>query len=95
MEYVYAALLLHSTKKEISEANLKKVVEAAGVAPEEAKIKALVASVEGVNINDAIKQSVAVAAPVASAAPADKKEEKKEEKKSEEEAAGGLANLFG
>lgn len=95
MEYVYAALLLHSTKKEINEANLKKVVEAAGIAPVEAKIKALVASVDGVNIDEAIKQSAAVAAPVAAAAHTDKKEEKKEEKKSEEEAAGGLANLFG
>lgn len=96
MEYVYAALLLHAMKKEVNEASLKKVVEAAGVAPEEAKIKALVASLDGVNIDDAIKQSIAVAAPVASgAAHTEKKEEKKEEKKTEEEAAGGLASLFG
>lgn len=96
MEYVYAALLLHSMKKEVNEANLKKVVEAAGASPEEAKIKALVASLNGVNIDDAIKQSVAVAAaPAAGAQHAEKKEEKKEEKKTEEEAAGGLASLFG
>lgn len=99
MEYVYAALMLHSAKKEINEANVKKIVDAAGIKTEEAKVKALIASLEGVNIDEAIKQSVvaAPAAPAQAAAPAAaKKEEKKEdEAKSEEEAAGGLAALFG
>ena len=95
MEYVYAALMLHSAKKDINEANVKKIVEAAGFPVEEAKVKALIASLDGVNIDEAIKQSVA--APVqAQAAPAEKKkEEKKEEAKTEDEAAGGLAALFG
>jgi large subunit ribosomal protein L12 len=97
MEYVYAALMLHSAKKDINEANVKKIVEAAGFPVEEAKAKALIASLQGVNIDEAIKQSVIAAAPVqAQAAPAEKKkEEKKEEAKTEEEAAGGLAALFG
>ena len=96
MEYVYAALMLHSAKKDINEANVKKIVESVGLHPEEAKVKALIASLEGVNIDEAIKQSVVAAAPVAvQAAPAAKKEEKKEEAKTEEEAAGGLAALFG
>jgi len=97
MEYVYAALMLHSAKKDINEANVKKIVEAAGVKTEEVKVKALIASLEGVNIDEAIKQSVVAAAPVAAApaAPAAKKEEKKEEGKTEDEAAGGLATLFG
>lgn len=97
MEFVYAALMLHSAKKEVNEANLKKVADAAGLAADDAKIKALVASLDGVNIDDAIKQSVAFAAAPAAAvaaAPA-AKEEKKDEKKTEEEAAGGLAALFG
>lgn len=96
MEYVYAALMLHAAKKPIDEQSVKKIVEAAGIKAEDAKIKALIASLDGVNIDEAMKQSVAVAAPVAAApAAAEKKEEKKEEKKTEEEAAGGLASLFG
>jgi len=95
MEYVYAALMLHSAKKDINEANVKKIVEATGLHVEEAKIKALISSLEGVNIDEAIKQSVVAAAPVQAAAPSAKKEEKKEEAKTEEEAAGGLAALFG
>ena len=96
MEYVYAALMLHSAKKDINEANVKKIVESVGLHPEEAKVKALIASLDGVNIDEAIKQSVVAAAPApVHAAPAAKKEEKKEEAKTEEEAAGGLAALFG
>ncbi len=95
MEYVYAALMLHSAKKDINEANVKKIVEATGLHVEEAKVKALIASLDGVNIDEAIKQSVVAAAPVQAATPAAKKEEKKEEAKTEEEAAGGLAALFG
>lgn len=94
MEYVYSALLLHSTKQPITEENVKKVLQIAGVAVDEAKVKALVASLEGVNIDEAIKQAVvAAAAPVAG----EKKEEKKpeEEGKKAEEAAAGLSALFG
>ncbi len=101
MEYVYAALLLHSAGKEINEDNVKKVLEAAGISVDDAKVKALVASLEGVNIDEAIEKAampVAVAAaPAAEAGGEEKKEEKKEEeeKKSEEEAAAGLSALFG
>jgi large subunit ribosomal protein L12 len=100
MEYVYAAMLLHKAGKKVDEAHLKKVLEAVGVHVDEARVKALVAALENVNIDEAIKQAavaqVAVAAPVAHA---EHKEEKKsapkEEKKSEEEAAAGLGSLFG
>ena len=104
MEYIYSALLLHAAGKEITEEHIKKVLTAAGVKVDEARIKALTASLEGVNIDEAIKTAaVAMAAPVATAktaeAPAEgKKEEKKKEKKeevSEEEAAAGLGALFG
>jgi large subunit ribosomal protein L12 len=102
MEYVYAALLLDAAGKEVSEKNLLEVVKAAGMHPDEARAKAIVASLKDVNIKEVIKN--AQAAPVAMAAPAGapahgehaaKKEEKKEEQKSEAEAAGGLASLFG
>ncbi|EET90198.1 MAG: 50S ribosomal protein P1 [Candidatus Micrarchaeales archaeon] len=101
MEYVYAALLLDAAGKEVNEQDLINVVKAAGFTPDEAKAKAIVSSLKGVNIKDVIKNaqaSRAVAAAPAAAQPeqakAAKKEEK-EEKKSEEEAAGGLASLFG
>jgi len=105
MEYVYSAMLLHSAGKKITEENVKKVLTAAGVKADDAKIKALTASLEGVNIDEAIKTAaVPVAAAPSGAAPAEEKPEgKKEEKKkkeekeevSEEEAAAGLGALFG
>ncbi|HIH25300.1 50S ribosomal protein P1 [Candidatus Woesearchaeota archaeon] len=96
MEYVYTAMLLHSAKQPVNEANVKKVLEAAGVKPEEGRVKALVGALDGVDIDAAIKEAAVVqvaAAPVTG--PAAKKEEKKEEKKNDEEAAAGLAGLFG
>jgi len=101
MEYVYAALLLHKLKQEINETNVKKVVKAAGIEPDETRVKALVAALSEVNIEEALKSApVAVAAaPAPAAAPAEakgeKKKEKAEEKKGEEEALAGLSSLFG
>jgi len=101
MEYVYSAMLLHAAGKPVSEENLKKVLTAAGVKADDARVKALTAALEGVNIDEAIKTAVSMptaAAPAApAAAPEKKKEEKKEEeeKVSEEEAAAGLGALFG
>jgi len=99
MEMIYAALLLHSVKQPVNEAHVKKVMEAAGAKVEEAKIKALVSTLEGVNIDDAISKAAmpVAAAPVAAAPSEKKKEEKKEEdvEKKAEEAAAGLGALFG
>ena len=106
MEYIYASMLLHKAHKEINEANVKKVLEAAGVKVDESRVKALIAALDGVNIEQAIEkasQAQVVAAPVASApatgaAKAEEKKEEKsaeEEKKSEEAAAAGLGSLFG
>ncbi len=99
MEYVYSAMLLHSAGQPINEENIKKVLTAAGVKTDAARVKALVASLEGVNIDEAIKAAAVpvAAAPAAAAAPAEKKEKKKEEKKEEvtqDEAAAGLSALF-
>lgn len=102
MQEIYATLLLHDLGKDVNEANLKKVLDAAGANAEPARLKAVIAALEGVNIEEAIKQP-AFAAPVAATpAQADsaKKEEKKEENKEDqakaaEEAAGGLSALFG
>ncbi|MEM3412275.1 MAG: 50S ribosomal protein P1 [archaeon] len=97
MEYIYAALLLHSAGQQITEENLKKVVSATGAKVDEAKIKVIAEGLQGVNIDEILKNAtIATAAPAqapAAAQPA-ATETKKEEKK-EEEAAGGLAALFG
>jgi large subunit ribosomal protein L12 len=101
MKYVYAALLLHSSAQPINEENVKKVVSAAGSQGEEVQVKALVAALSEVNIDEALKSAtmMPVAAAPAAAAPADsKKEEKKsgeDDKKKEEEALAGLGALFG
>ena len=96
---IYVALLLHKAGKEINESNIKKILEAAGVKADDTKIKALVASLEGVNIDDAIKQAAVApvaAVPVAAGGAQPKREEKKEEeKKAVDEAAVGLGALFG
>jgi large subunit ribosomal protein L12 len=96
MEYIYAALLLHKAGKDVNEAHVKKVLEAAGVQAEDGRVKALLAALDGVNIDEAIKSAapMAVAAAPAAAPAAAHKEEKKEEKK-EEDAAAGLGSLFG
>ncbi len=98
MEYVYAAMVLHAAGKKVDEAGLMNVLKAAGTQVDEARAKALVAALEGVNIDEAIKSAAvpaAVAAPAAAqAAKAEEKKEVKEEKK-EEEALSGLSALFG
>ena len=99
MEYVYAALLLHKQKKEINEDNITSVIKASGAAVNEAQVKALVAALADVNIDEAIKASpIAVAAAPAAAASGGKEEKKEVETpsaKTEEQAMEGLSALFG
>jgi large subunit ribosomal protein L12 len=103
MEYVYAAMLLHSAGKPVNEDAVTKVLKAADISVDATRVKALTAALDGVNIDEAIQTAIAApaAAAPAAAAPAptgkgaEKKEEKKEPEVSEEEAAAGLGALFG
>ncbi len=106
MENIYAAMLLHKAGKEINEETVTSVLTAAGLTVDPIQVKALVASLSEVNIEEAIKSAptmmAAPAAAPAAAAPAaekPKEEEKKkkgEEDKAKEEAAlEGLGALFG
>jgi large subunit ribosomal protein L12 len=108
MEYVYAALLLHKTGREINEENLSNVLTAAGMNVDAVRVKALVASLSEVNIDEAIKSAptmmaaptAAAQAPTTPAAETKPKEEEKkkkaeEEKAKEEAALEGLGALFG
>ena len=105
MEYVYAALLLHKLKQNITEDSVKNVVKAAGVTPDDVRVKALVAALNEVQIDEALKAApVAVAAAAAApttaggagaAASGGGEAPPKEEEKKEEEALEGLSSLFG
>jgi len=95
MEYIYAALLLHKLGKEVNEESLKKVIGATGTTADEAKIKSIVASLKGLDIEKVLSEAAAM--PAAQAPGTAPKQEKTEEKKEKaaEEAAEGLAALFG
>jgi len=107
MEYIYAAMLLHKAGKEINEENLTQVLTAAGINVDVVRVKALMASLAEVNIEEAIKSAPtmmaasttappATAAPASEAKPKEEKKKKEEEEKAKEEAAlEGLGALFG
>ena len=102
MEYVYTAMLLHSAGTEVNAKSVEKVLKAAGIKAEKSRAEALVASLEGVDIEEAMA-TAAVAAPAAAApavasseeAPAEAEAEEEEEEVSEEDAVSGLGALFG
>ncbi|MGL4669368.1 MAG: 50S ribosomal protein P1 [Methanobacteriaceae archaeon] len=100
MEYIYAAMILHTTGQDINEENVKNIIEAAGETADDARLKALIAALEDVDIEEAMETTaMAAAAPVA-AAPvaeeaAEEPEEEESEEEAEEEAAAGLGALFG
>ncbi|MGM0591165.1 MAG: 50S ribosomal protein P1 [Halobacteriota archaeon] len=110
MEYVYAALILNETGEEINEDNITAVLDAAGVDVEESRVKALVAALEDVDIEEAIETAAAApaaAAPAGGAADTEELEVAEEEDEAEAEAeeedededdeagAEGLGSLFG
>ena len=106
MEYVYAALILHNTGKDITEDAITAVLQAAGVDVDGARVKALIASLDGINIQEAIEKT-AFAAPTAGAPAASAPEEpaaeaaaeeatsEEEEEAAEESGMEGLGALFG
>lgn len=57
MEYIYASLLLHSAKKEINEDTLKNILTAAGISVDEVRLKAVVAALKEVNIDEVLKRN--------------------------------------
>lgn len=105
MEYLYAAMLLHKAGKKINEKNLTGILTAAGIKADPVKLKALVASLAEVDIDEAIKtppafitatQAPAAPAPAPEEKPAKEEKKKEEEEKAKEEAAmEGLGALFG
>ncbi|MHA1963591.1 MAG: 50S ribosomal protein P1 [Candidatus Thorarchaeota archaeon] len=102
MEYVYAALLLHKAGKKLTAKAMEATLTAAGVELDKSRVKALLAALKGVDIEEALSSAAAMpvaAAPAAAggAAPTEEKKEAKEEKEEEkeEEEVAGLGSLFG
>lgn len=97
MEYIYAALLLHKLGKEVDEKHIESVVAAAGAKIDESKVKSLIASLKGVDIEKELESaSLVAAAPVSSGeASKEKKKEEKPKEEKKEAAAEGLSALFG
>tara|TARA_B110000116_G_C16610134_1_gene479015 strand:+ start:56 stop:364 length:309 start_codon:yes stop_codon:yes gene_type:complete len=102
MEYIYSALILHESGKEINENNVTSVLKAAEVEVEDVRVKALVAALDGVDIEDALKSGAAVQ--VAAAVPTEnasvdvaavEAESEEENEAAEEAAVAGLGDLFG
>ena len=101
MQYLHAALVLHTSGKKITEKGLEAIIKAAGDKPDEAKIKTLVSTLESVDIDEAIKGAsfMPVATPGATAkADSGKETPDASAKVEEEEEEGddlGLSSLFG
>ena len=95
-------MMLHSAEKEIDEKSVGAVLKAAGVKADDARVKALVASLASVDIGEAMSQAIAApaaAAPAAAAggASSDAPAEEAAAEEEEEDDAGfeGLGSLFG
>ena len=99
MEYMYAAMLLHSAGKDVSEDAVTNTLTAAGVSADSTRVKALCAALADVDIEEALKAPVFAAGAAPAAAPAAAEEapveEVKEEEPEEEEDLQGLGALFG
>ena len=100
MEYIYAALLLHDSGKEVTEDGMTAIMKAAGVEAEVGRVKALISALNDVDIDEAMAQAQPAYAAAAPAMPAQapaaapapeageaEKKEKKEKTAEEEEKA--------
>jgi large subunit ribosomal protein L12 len=97
MEYIYSVMLLNKAGKTVDEKNVSAVLEAAGVKADAAKVKSLIAALDGVDVEKVIAESsvVSVAAPAASAAaPVAAAAAPKKEEAPVADASAGLAGLF-
>ena len=94
-------MLLHAAEKDISEDAVAAILKAAGVDVDDARVKALVASLGGIDIAEAMTQAVAApaaaaAAPAASSAASEAPAAEEEEEEEEDDGGfEGLGSLFG
>ena len=100
MEYIYAALVLHDAGKVSTEEAVTAVLVAAGIEVEDSRVKALIAALDGVDIEEAVAKAAAApvavaAAPAAAEAAPAEEEAEPEEEEDEEGGMAGLGALFG
>lgn len=100
MEYIYAALVLHNAGKDVTEEAVTAVLAAAGIEVENSRVKALIAALDGVDIEEAVAKAAAApvavaAAPAAAEAAPAEEEAEPEEEEDEEGGMAGLGALFG
>jgi large subunit ribosomal protein L12 len=99
MEYVYCILLLNEAGTPITEENIAKVLKVADIEPDMNRVKALVASTEGMDIKKAKESPIVAPAPEVvepEPEPEPKEEETKEEEEITEDNLGmGFDALFG
>ena len=94
MEYIYCVLLLNGAGNGITEEKMVVVLKAGGVAePDMDRIKALVASVDGMDIREAVNMPLAVSEP-AVPEPDIKKKKVENEEATEEDVGMGCDALF-
>jgi ribosomal protein L12E/L44/L45/RPP1/RPP2 len=97
MESIYAALLLHKVGGKITEANVEKVLTAAGAKVDKNEITKLIAGLKETRIDEIIKNAGAMpvmTAPAGEKVEGKKKEKKKKEEEEEEEEPTGIGSLF-
>jgi len=95
MEQIYAALLLHKLGKEVNEESLKKVLQASGAEIDESKVKSLVASLKGVDIEAELANAVVASAVTPAVGEASEKKEEAPKEEKQEASGAGLSSLFG
>lgn len=100
MESIYAALLIFKVKgnKAITEANLDKVLKAAGADVDPEQIKKLVTGLKSTDLDAIIKNASTMPVGVSTAPVVDKKKPSKKKKEPEkeevEEEPAGIGSLF-
>jgi len=95
MENIYAVLLLHKLGKEANEENITKILQASGAEIDESKVKSLVASLKGVDIEAELANAIVASAVAPAAGEASEKKEEAPKEEKQEESAAGLSALFG
>ena len=96
MESIYAALLLHKVGGKITEANVEKVLTAAGAKADKTEITKLIAGLKEADIDEIIKTAgtaSVIAAPVGGKVEK-KKEKKRKKKKKSKKSLRGLEASF-
>jgi large subunit ribosomal protein L12 len=90
MQYIYASMVLHSAGADIDEDSVRKVMEAAGIEPDEYQLKSLIESLDGLDIDEFTK----LPEPVPVIETEEKQAEDEPDDDEDEDEPSGLTQLF-